>query len=220
MGQWVEAESPALPAPNACGRRAVDMTLFMIYCWFMTISPGRIRLGPDSGRLLLRTGRHGIGSKVGHDLTIEVTDWSAHVDLPEGGRAGATVTARFELGSLAVREGHGGAAPLTDKDRREIQDKARQTLDVRRYPTATFESSRVSLAAGGGTITGTLTLHGTAAPVEVRVHEFAPDRYRGTATVTQTAHGVKPYSAFLGALKVRDDVAVDIEVDLTAAERE
>lgn len=185
----------------------------------MAISPGRLRLGPDSGRLLLRTRRQGVGSKVGHDLTIEVTDWSAQVDVPDDGLAAAKVTARFELGSLTVREGTGGAMQLTDKDRREIEENARRTLGVQRHPTATFESSRVVATDDGGTISGTLTLNGTAAPIEVQVRELAPDRYRGTGVVTQSAHGVKPYSAFFGALKVRDEVEVDIEVDLTAAER-
>ncbi|MEU8262674.1 YceI family protein [Micromonospora sp. NPDC048999] len=43
---------------------------------------------------------------------------------------------------------------------------------------------------------------------------MTPDRYRATAVVAQSAYGIKPYSAFLGALKVRDDVEVEIEVDL------
>ena len=43
---------------------------------------------------------------------------------------------------------------------------------------------------------------------------MTPDRYRATTVVTQSAYGIKPYSAFLGALKVRDDVEVEIEVDL------
>jgi polyisoprenoid-binding protein YceI len=185
----------------------------------MAISPGRFRLGPNSGRLLLRTRRQGVGSKVGHDLAIEVTDWSAEVDVPEGRPPAAKVTARLELGSLTVREGTGGAMALTDKDRREIEENARRSLDVQRHPTATFESSHVAVGDDGGTISGTLTLHGTAAPIEVRIREVAPERYHGTAVVIQSAHGVKPYSAFLGALRVRDEVEVDIEVDLAAAQR-
>lgn len=185
----------------------------------MAITAGRLRLGPGSGRLLLHTGSQGVGSRVGHDLTIEVTDWSAQVDVPEGMPDRATVTARFELGSLTVREGTGGARPLTDQNRREIDANARRTLGVERHPSATFESSRAAPSAGGGTITGTLTLHGAPATLDVRVRELAPDRYRGTATVRQSAHGIKPYSAFLGALKVRDEVAVEIEVDLAAGER-
>ncbi|MGC5019384.1 YceI family protein [Micromonospora sp. DT47] len=156
---------------------------------------------------------------MGHDLTIEVTDWSAQVDLPAESAAAATVTARFDLGSLAVREGAGGVRPLTEQDRREIEENARRSLGVDHHPIATFQSGEMAPAAGGGTITGALTVHGTAAPIELRVRELAPDRYRGTAVVRQSAHGIKPYSAFLGALKLRDEVEVQIEVDLAAAER-
>jgi polyisoprenoid-binding protein YceI len=183
----------------------------------MAMASGRYRLGPDSGHLLLRTGREGLGSRVGHDLTIEVTDWSGQVDVPDTGPADATVTARIELASLTVREGTGGAKPLTDQDRRDIVDNARRTLGVDRHPAATFESQQVVVGSDGGTIRGTLTLHGTAAPVEVRVTAVGPDRYRGSAVVRQTAYGIKPYSAFLGALKVRDNIEVEIDVDLSRA---
>ncbi len=165
--------------------------------------------------MLLRTGRKGVGSSVGHDLTIEVTDWSVEMDVPETGPAGATATARVELGSLAVRASTGGAAPLADKDWGEIENNARRTLDVDRHPTATFESTRVVTGDDCATISGTLTLHGVAAPIDIEVWDVMPDRYRGTTVVTQSAHGIKPYSGFLGALKVRDDVEVEIEVDLT-----
>ncbi|MCW3817909.1 hypothetical protein ONA91_26005 [Micromonospora sp. DR5-3] len=47
----------------------------------MAIRTGRLRLGPDEGRMLLRTRRTGIGSTVGHDLAIEVTDWSVELDI-------------------------------------------------------------------------------------------------------------------------------------------
>jgi polyisoprenoid-binding protein YceI len=180
----------------------------------MAIRTGRWRFGPDNGRLLLRTGRKGVGSTVGHDLTIEVADWSAQVDIPEAAPGEATVTAQVELGSLAVREGSGGALPLSDKDRREIDKNARKTLDVDHHPTATFESTRVVADDDHGTISGTLTLHGRAAPVDVQVRGVTPDRYRATTVVTQSAYGIKPYSALLGALKVRDDVEVEVEVDL------
>jgi hypothetical protein len=33
----------------------------------------------------------------------------------------------------------------------------------------------------------------------------------GSCTVTQTAFGMKPYSALFGALKVADDVQVEID---------
>jgi polyisoprenoid-binding protein YceI len=178
---------------------------------------GHYLLGPENARVVLRTGREGYGAKAGHDLTIEVTDWSAQVDVPEGAPAAATVSARFELASMVVREGTGGARPLTDVDRGEIEENARRVLGVADHPTAVFESSQVVAGDGGGTISGTLTLGGVATPVQVRVQNVAPNRYLGSAVVTQSALGIKPYSAFLGALKVRDDVEVQIDADLPRA---
>jgi polyisoprenoid-binding protein YceI len=183
----------------------------------VAITTGRFRFGPDNGRVLLHTGRVGIGSRMGHDLTIEVTDWTAEVDVPESGPAGVTVMAHLELESLAVREGVGGAGPLTDEVRREIEENTRRTLGVDEFPTATFESRGVFDDRDGGTISGRLTLHGTTTTVEVRVQAVAADHYRGVGVVTQSAHGIKPFSAFLGALKVRDDVEVEIDVDLAHA---
>jgi polyisoprenoid-binding protein YceI len=183
------------------------------YAWRVAITPGRKLFGPNSGRMLLRTGRTGVGSSVGHDLTIEVIDWSAQLDVPETGPADATATAHIDLTSLVVREGTGGARPLSEKDRGEIEDNARRTLGVDRYPTASFESIRISTRADGGTISGTLTLHGVAAHIDVDVREESPERFRATAVVSQSAYGIRPYSAFLGALKVRDDVEVEIEID-------
>ncbi|MGH3193729.1 MAG: YceI family protein, partial [Streptosporangiaceae bacterium] len=72
----------------------------------MTAITGNFRLGPDTGRIVLKTGRTGFAARVGHDLTIEITSWSAQVEVPAedaGGATAATVTARLDLGSLAVR---------------------------------------------------------------------------------------------------------------------
>ncbi len=43
-------------------------------------------------------------------------------------------------------------------------------------------------------------------------------RYRGTATVVQSAFGIKPYVGFFGALKLKDEVGVEFEVSIPAAE--
>ena len=47
----------------------------------MTLDTGSYRLGPQAGRLLLMTGRTGLGRRAGHDLTIEATRWLADVVL-------------------------------------------------------------------------------------------------------------------------------------------
>ena len=178
---------------------------------------GSFRLGPDSGRVVIKTGRAGLAARAGHDLTIEVTRWSATVTVPGDGVAAAEVAAELDLGSLAVLEGTGGAKPLSDKDRRDILNTAGKILG---RGTARFTSTRIIPAASGGAIEGTLTLNGTTRPARLQLVSRGPGQYRGTATVRQTDHGITPYSGFFGALKLKDEVTVEVEADLTRAARE
>ena len=178
---------------------------------------GSFRLGPDSGRVVIKTGRAGLAARAGHDLTIEVTRWSARVTVPGDGVAAAEVAAELDLGSLAVLEGTGGAKPLSDKDRRDILNTAGKILG---RGTARFTSTRIIPAASGGAIEGTLTLNGTTRPARLQLVSRGPGQYRGTATVRQTDHGITPYTGFFGALKLKDEVTVEVEADLTRAARE
>jgi polyisoprenoid-binding protein YceI len=178
---------------------------------------GTFRLGPDSGRVVIKTGRAGLASRAGHDLTLQVNSWSATVTVPADGVAGAEVTAELDLGSLSVLHGAGGAKPLTDKDRRDILNTAAKILG---RGTARFVSSRTIPAASGGAIEGTLTLNGTTRPARLQLVSSAPGRFRGTATVRQTDHGITPYTGFFGALKLKDEVGVELEADLTQADRQ
>jgi len=185
----------------------------------VTAYTGNFRLGPDIGRVVIKTGRAGLAARAGHDLTLEVTRWSAQVEVPaeeDGGVTAAKVTAELDLGSLEVREGTGGAKPLSDGDRRDIK---KQMSAILGDATASFTSSRIIRSgASGGAIEGTLTLNGRTQPVRLQVTEAGPGRYRGSGTVLQSAFGIKPYSGFFGALKLRDEVGVEFEVDLSKAE--
>ena len=184
----------------------------------MAATTGTFRLGPDNGRIVLKTSRAGFAAKAGHDLTIEVTRWSAQVEVPDedaGGVTAAQVTAELDLGSLEVREGSGGAKPLTDSDRRDIKKTMSGILGD---GTASFTSSKVTrFGASGGAIEGTVTLNGQSQPARLQVSEPGPGRYRGSATVQQTGFGLKPYTGFFGALKLKDEVTVEFELNLPEA---
>jgi hypothetical protein len=185
----------------------------------MTDVSGNYRLGPGAGRVIVKTSRAGLAAKVGHDLELEVTRWSAAITVPgdavpggeDGGLAAATVSAELDLGSLVVRAGSGGARPLTDSDRRDIESTMRKILPG---GAATFRSTRIIASADGGAIEGTLTLNGRSQAVRLQVANPGPGRYRGTLPVVQSAFGIKPYSGFFGALKLRDEVTAEFEVDL------
>jgi polyisoprenoid-binding protein YceI len=183
----------------------------------MAIHAGRHQLGTDKGRITLRTFRDGLAAQAGHDLTIDAVRWSGDLTVSDD-LSPASLQIKIDLGALVVRDGTGGIKPLSDRDKREIGVTARKVLSADRYPEATFSADSFDQAAdGSGTIAGTLALAGQSRPVRLAVTQPSAGHYHATATVRQTDFGVKPYSAFLGSLKVADAVDIDIDIDLSAA---
>jgi polyisoprenoid-binding protein YceI len=185
----------------------------------MAILAGRHHLDTDRGRILLTTLRAGLAAQAGHDLTIEPATWSGELEVGTDA-VPVSLEVRVDLTSLVVREGSGGLKPLSDRDRREIAVTARKVLSVARHPDATFSATAFEPAAadqGGGVITGTLTLAGQSRPLRLAVRPSGAGGYVATASVTQSQFGIKPYTGFLGALKVADDVGVRVEVSLPEA---
>ena len=179
------------------------------------VSAGDYRFGADTGRLLIRTYRTGFGSRAGHDLTIQVKVWQGTATV--GAEAAASsVALRIDADSFETREGRGGIKPLTDADRADIRKTIQSLLDTARYRDIKFESTGLRGAQQDLSVDGQLTIRAATHPVRVRgsIDESSGEpQLRATAQVVQSEWGIKPYSAFLGALKLRD--AVDIEVEAT-----
>ncbi len=170
-------------------------------------------VGPESGRVTVHTGRGGLGGKLGHDLVLEVTAWSGTVtvdsDHPETSRVDVTVDAR----SLEVREATGGVKPLTASDRAEIRRNIEKVLPP--PPSITFHSTNVVVTGGKVSIEGELTIGTTTRPIRLDgTVANATRRVSVQTAVVQTAFGIKPYSAMMGALRVRDEVEVRAVVTL------
>src|SRR5262252_2559786 len=182
----------------------------------MAVLAGRHQLGPDRGRIILRTFRDGLAAQAGHDLTIEATRWSGVLGMNED-LSPADLDVRIDMGALVVRDGTGGVKPLSDRDRREIAVTARKVLASDRHPEAVFAAAGFEpVAGGGGEISGILTIRGQAWPVKVHITQTSGDHYHAEAQVVQSDYGIKPYTAFLGALRVRDAVDVAVDLDLSA----
>jgi polyisoprenoid-binding protein YceI len=174
------------------------------------------RIGPNDGSLLVRTARDGLAARVGHDLVIEMARWAATLTIPDGVGDRSHVAATIDALSLEVREGAGGAMPLSEKDVADIRKNALESLQAGSHPDLTFESTAIEPVADGRySVAGDLTIAGVTRPIRFVADV---DESEGVAHVTATAPilqsdwGIKPYRAFMGALKVRDqvDVAIDI----------
>src|SRR5687767_7349508 len=101
----------------------------------MGIQEGTHTIGPDNGTLTINTTREGAAAKAGHDLVIEATSWDGTVDLGDS----PSVSVNVDPSGLQVREGKGGAKPLGDDDKQDIQKSI--TGDVLGSDKITFQST-------------------------------------------------------------------------------
>jgi polyisoprenoid-binding protein YceI len=176
----------------------------------VSIRSGTYRLGPDNSALWVLTGRAGAAAKAGHDLVLRVTSWEGALVVGED-PADTSMELTADASSLRVVEGTGGMQALGDDDvaniHETIDDEVLRRRDIR------FRSTRVETERDGGRIRaeGDLTLSGETGPIAVDLAVGPGGELSGTAVVTQSAWGMKPYSALFGALKVRDEVVVVLE---------
>lgn len=186
----------------------------------MALREGGYQLGPESGRLLIKTGRTGLGARAGHDLVIEATDWTGRVIVNPSDPAQSSVSVEVDVASLEVKEGTGGVKPLTDSDRAEIKRNIREKiLHTTQHPAIAFRSASVGGTQEALTVDGELTIMGATHPVTVYGTVGDDGRLRANATVLQSDWGIKPYSAFFGALKLADDVAIEVDAQLTPTDQ-
>jgi polyisoprenoid-binding protein YceI len=176
----------------------------------MNVKPGTYKLGPSDGRVQVKTGRQGMASKVGHDLTLEAGNWTASVSVGDDSSV-SEVTAAIEPRSLEVTAATGGAKPVSEKDKTDIKKNITGLLGNNQI---TFRST--SVQADGGPqvkVAGDLSIAGQSRPITLDL-TTASGRLQGTLTIVQTQFGIKPFSAMMGALKVKDEVQVTLDIAL------
>jgi polyisoprenoid-binding protein YceI len=175
----------------------------------VTVLPGHYGLGPDNGSVQLRTARHGLAARVGHDLLLGIGRWQGALVV---GEDDVQLDLELDLRSLEVLGVRVGR-PLGDGDRGAILGNAARLLQVEAHPTARFTASGPTSLAGGGRLDGSLAVRGSHRPVRLLVVQVGRKAWRATTTVRQSSYGIEPYSAMLGALRLAD--AVEVEAALT-----
>ncbi|MEA2297696.1 MAG: hypothetical protein QOF77_632 [Solirubrobacteraceae bacterium] len=176
----------------------------------MSIQPGTHKLGPSNATLRVKTGRTGAAAKAGHNLVIEVTSWEATLVAAEDPEQ-TSMELEADGGSLQVRDGSGGAKALGEDDKEDIQKTIDK--DILKKKSIEFRSTAVTANDDGSElqVKGDLTLVGNSGPVDFTVTVDADGKLTGSATVQQSSWKIKPYSALFGALKVVDEVEVEID---------
>ena len=172
----------------------------------MAIAAGTYELGPDTGTLSVRTARTGAAAKAGHDLLMHVTAWKGILEVGEE----TSLALDADATSLRVREGTGGMQKLGEDDIANIHE----TIDkeVLKKQAIAFRSSRVTAGEDGALhVEGDLTIRGSSAPVAFDVTVDESGRIAGRAVLKQSDWKIKQYSILFGALKVADEVEIEVD---------
>jgi polyisoprenoid-binding protein YceI len=185
-------------------------------------SAATYRLDPAEGALYVLVTREPgtLASGLAHDHVVAASGWSGRVEWGDGACA---VTVEVPVASLVVddpawRARAGLEKTVSERQRAQVRASmlAEGQLYAEAHPTIRFAADRCDAAR----VDGDLTLRGVTTRVSVPLTVTA-DAGRIHATgrfpIRATQFGFAPYSAFLGAVKNRDEMTVVVDVVGVAA---
>lgn len=159
------------------------------------------RYDASSAEVLVFTFKEGLLSAVAHDLKLKATKFTLDVE-------GEAVKLELDPASLRVvspmKDGQENPSAIPQLLWGEIEKNMHgDVLEVKRHPRIEFVTTHVTETE----VVGRLTLHG-------QTHELRGARTGRTAEFRfeQRRFGIKPFSAMLGSLKVKDEVRVRVTI--------
>lgn len=165
------------------------------------------RYGPEDSEVSVFTFKEGLLSAIAHDLELRVERFEISLSA-----ARDRVEASFDPRTIrvvdAIVDGRRSPGTLSDKDKAKIESNVvKDVIDVRRGPQVRFTSSAVEATPAGLRVVGTLELSGRSRSLTVEAREDG-DHFVVETRLHQPDFGIKPYSAMLGALKIKPDIDV------------
>ena len=163
----------------------------------------------SDGELLVHTGVAGRAAKMGHRLTIAMKRWQATATWSDGEPAAARL--EVDVDSLDVLRGEGGLTPLSGPEKILVRSNALRQLGAGRFPQICFAADTIDQSQDGYRLAGTLQIRGKTRPqvIDLRTEDLGDVwQLSSEAVVRQSEFGDKPYSLWMGSLKVADDVTV------------
>ena len=169
------------------------------------------RFDAYNSECLIFTFKDGLLSRLAHDLKLQVARFS--IEVEESTRK---ITSTFDPSSIEVVcaqvDGRDDPSTLSKGDKKKIYDNiVKDVLRVKKFPDIRFESTNVAARGEGFAVEGTLQVHGKSKTLQAGVRAEGP-RWVTEIRLHQPDFGNKPYTAALGALKVKPDVVVRVSV--------
>jgi polyisoprenoid-binding protein YceI len=168
------------------------------------------------GELRIRTGVTGRAARMGHRLSIAMTDWHAAVQWTAGEPSVAELT--VDVASLEIVRGEGGVMSLSGPEKALARSHALKSLEAQRYPEIRFQADDIVKTPDGYRLTGTVAIHGQRRDQVIELHvDDLGDSWRMSCetVVRRSDFAVKQYSMLMGAVKVADEVTVSFTARMT-----
>ncbi len=159
------------------------------------------RYDASSAEIIVLSFKEGLLSMVAHDLKLRATKFTLDV---EGNSARLELDPTSLRVVCAMKDGLEAPSMIDRSKFGEIEKNAiHEVLQSQRYGAITFASTEVTEQA----VVGVLGMHGQSNEVRgVRTGDTVEFR------IDQRKFGIKPFSAMLGALKVKPEVVVRVKL--------
>src|SRR5215831_19777872 len=195
--------------------RALVLSTLSASIGVLAAGPRTFTVDTQTSRALIEVGKTGAFSFAGHTHEVEAPLTSGVVHLDPDAPARSDVRLEFNAAAMRVT---GKNEPPGDVPKVTEAMLGPQVLDVKQYPSITFESTAVTargtLPALDLSVAGKLTIRDTTkpvtAPVAVKV-DGATLTATGKFTIKQTDFGITPISVG-GVVKVKDELTITFTI--------
>jgi polyisoprenoid-binding protein YceI len=174
--------------------------------WIAVASAQQRAIDTGKSVMIVRVYKAGFLSVLGHNHEIAAPIAGGKVDV-----TARQVELHATLGAMQVRD-----PGVSVENRTEIRKTmlGPEVLDTEHHPETIFQSTAAEpKGAGSWRLQGELTLHGQTRPVLVEVREV-DGHYVGTSHLKQTDFGIKPVKVAGGAVRVKDEVQIEFDIQL------
>jgi polyisoprenoid-binding protein YceI len=181
--------------------------------WFRSQAQETYRLDPKKSVIQIQVDTSGALGFMGHQHLIQAPIEHGNFVYYPGDLGKSFVEILVDAGALAVID-----PKVSAKDRMEILATMRsdRVLGVQQYPKIIFKSVKIQPLDGNRLqLSGDLTIRSQTnlVTVEAILEQAGPVlKVAGKSRFKQTAFGIKPVSAGLGAVRVKDQLNISFQV--------
>jgi len=194
----------------------------VILVWAGAASAADYQVDPAASNVVFHVGKTGLMSAVAHEHDVNAADFKGTVTMDTDSAERSKLSLSFPSSGLKVIP---DTEPKGDAPKVQAAMEGPGCLDVKRFPTIDFRSTKVTAKASGertweATISGELELHGQRKPISVHATVSLDGNTltaKGSATVKQTDFGITPIAVAGGAVTVKDELAMKFTIVAKAA---